>query len=86
MKAIQATGKTSAQLYRERSTPPRWDASIRQAGLNLMLIDLHSEAARDWVRDNVGDEAQYFGDALAVEPRYIGNLVDGMTAAGLSVA
>jgi hypothetical protein len=69
-----------------RITPPRIDARVSFAGQNLALLYLNTEAARDWVRDNVEDTAQFFGGALVVEPRYIGNLVDGLTAAGFSVA
>jgi hypothetical protein len=53
---------------------------------SLTLIRPHTRAARDWIRDNVEDTAHYFGAALAVEPRYVPRLVEGMIAAGLVIA
>jgi hypothetical protein len=42
-------------------------------------------ACQSWLNDNVGEDAQYFGGALMVEPRFLEALVDGMSAANLSV-
>ncbi len=80
-----------------RNVPPTREAHRLQAlrdiagpdfnvsgGGSLYLIHPLSEAARDWLRDNVEDGAQYLGRALAVEHRYIAALVDGMLSAGLS--
>ena len=53
---------------------------------SIVLLHLHTDAARDWVRDNVSDEAQYFGAALVVEPRFVAHLVEGMIASGLVIA
>lgn len=44
-----------------------------------------TQAARDWIADHVDDEAQYWGDALVVEPRYVEALATGMAEAGLTV-
>ena len=61
------------------------DATVENHS-SIALVRLHTRAARDWVRDNVQDDASYFGGALAVEPRYIAPLVEGMIAAGLVIA
>lgn len=61
------------------------DATVEQHG-SLALVRWHTDAARDWIRDNVQDNAQYFGGALVVEPRYVAQLVEGMITAGLVVA
>jgi len=61
------------------------DATVENHG-SIALLRPHTRAARDWVRDNVEDTAHYFGAALAVEPRYVAGLVEGMTAAGLVIA
>lgn len=68
-----------------RNAPTRPDATVENHG-SLALVRWHTDAARDWIRDNMSDEAQYFGAALVVEPRYVGNLVDGMIASGLVIA
>jgi len=60
------------------------DATVENHG-SIALVRPHSRAARDWIRDNVEDTAHYFGAALAVEPRYVAGLVEGMTAAGLVI-
>lgn len=39
----------------------------------------------EWLIDNVGDEALFWGDALVVEPRYVSDLVAGLTEAGFVV-
>lgn len=61
------------------------DATIRHCG-SIVLIKLETEAARDWVRDNVPDDAPYLAASLAVEPRYVDALIDGMQGAGLVIA
>lgn len=61
------------------------DVFICQHG-SIALMRLETENARNWVRDNVSDEAQYFGAALVVEPRYVQAIAEGMVSAGLEVA
>jgi hypothetical protein len=39
----------------------------------------------DWLADHVGEDALFYGDALAVEPRFVAALVDGLVAAGFAV-
>jgi hypothetical protein len=52
----------------------------------LFLFRLNTEKASDWVADNVQPDAQFFGDALVVEPRYARELASGMLADGLEVS
>lgn len=53
---------------------------------SIMLVRPVTGDARDWLEIHVtGDEHQYFGDALVVEPRYILNLVEGIRGDGLTV-
>jgi len=43
-------------------------------------------SAKGWLDESVDtEEAQYFGSALVVEDRYIGDLTDGIFDAGFSV-
>lgn len=60
------------------------DISVENHG-SICLVRTHTRAGRSWIKDNVQDDAQYLGDALAVEPRYLDNLVAGMRADGLVV-
>jgi hypothetical protein len=60
------------------------DAEFSDHG-SMWLVHLYSEAAQDWVASNVADDAQWFGATLAVEPRYVPALAEGMADAGLAV-
>lgn len=53
---------------------------------SLMLFRLHTDRAREWVDEFVSDDAQFFGGALVVEPRYASNLANGMADDGLEIA
>lgn len=44
-----------------------------------------SEAAREWMREHIPDDAQRLGRALMVEPRYADAILDGMAADGLVI-
>jgi hypothetical protein len=41
--------------------------------------------ATEWLHVNVQEDAQWFGGALVVEPRYVANLVDGLSEEGFAV-
>ena len=60
------------------------DVSIENHG-SLILFRLLTPAATDFVDENVSEDAQFLGNALAVEPRYAQNLAEGMIEAGLAV-
>ena len=54
-------------------------------GGTVYLLHLHSREARDWVEQNVRGERQMLGQGLAVEHRYVLDVVLGMRADGLEV-
>lgn len=59
---------------------------IVTGGGTTYLFDPITQRAKDWVNDNVHAEPyQFFGGALAVEHRYIGDLVAGARGDGLNV-
>lgn len=60
------------------------DVSIENHG-SVFLFRLNTQAASGWVADNVQPDAQFFGHALVVEPRYARELAVGMVADGLEV-
>jgi len=60
------------------------DALVENHG-SIFLVRPVSSAAQNWLDENVSDDAQYFGNALAVEHRYISDLVEGMKLDGLAV-
>lgn len=60
------------------------DVTIENHG-SIMLFRLNTDAAEEWVDTYVSDDAQLWGGALVVEPRYAGNLAAGMVDDGLEV-
>lgn len=59
------------------------DFRITYHGTVTLLHPL-TPACREWIDENVATEGwQWFGGGIAVEPRYLDNLVSGMAEAGL---
>ncbi len=50
---------------------------------SISLIEPLTSDAVAWFADNVPDDAQYLGNKLSVEPRYLDDIVAGMEADGL---
>lgn len=63
---------------------PVVDVTVENHG-SLFLFHPQTDAGREWLTDNVDAEAQWFGGALVVEPRYARDLADGLLDAGLEV-
>ncbi len=61
------------------------DVSIANHGSIFLLRPL-TRAASAWFEENIGGDAQWFGRALVVEPRYVGAIVEGLQEVGLEVA
>jgi len=53
---------------------------------SIILVRALTSACEAWLNENVGEESQYFGGALVVEPRYASDLVAGLFEAGFEVA
>ena len=60
------------------------DFSLTDHGSIVVLTPLNNEA-REWLDRSIDDEAQWFGRGLVIEPRYVGDIVDGIIADGLTV-
>ena len=61
------------------------DAVYRPQG-TVDLIEGVSKAGTDWLKKNTRTEPwQWVGNAIAVDPRYAGDVVAGMREAGLKV-
>jgi hypothetical protein len=54
---------------------------------SIYLLKPNTEAAREWVALNIinPEDAQRWGEAVAVEHRYIGDIVEGIRRDGLTV-
>ena len=51
---------------------------------SICLVCPMNAAAREHLAANVSDEAQWWGDELAVEPRYVESLAEALEDAGFS--
>jgi hypothetical protein len=60
------------------------DAFVENHG-TLFLVRPVSSFAREWIHENASEESTWFGNALVVEHRYIGDFVAGMKSDGLAV-
>ena len=54
-------------------------------GGTLYLVESVSDTGAEWMDENLPEDAQTLGKAVAVEHRYIGDIVAGMKADGLVV-
>ena len=62
----------------------RRDVDLALGGLIDLLTPLTPDA-QAWIEANIPDDAPRFGGALAVEPRYAPEIVQGMIEDGLAV-
>lgn len=53
---------------------------------SLWAVQPLTDAARDWLTDNIVGENQWIAGALAVEPRYVEPLLGGITDAGFTIS
>lgn len=61
------------------------DFNVTGGGSVYLLTPL-SRDAREWVSDNLPSDVQRLGNGIAVEHRYISDIIDGIRADGLEVA
>jgi len=59
------------------------DISIVNHG-SIVTVRPLTHAATQWLQDNT--DGMWFGGALVVEPRYVGDLVAGMVEEGMEVS
>jgi hypothetical protein len=60
------------------------DIEVEDHG-SLWLFRPLTKTASTWIDDNVQDAALWFGGALAVEARFVHEMIEGMLADGLEV-
>ena len=57
--------------------------SIENHG-SIVLVRPLTPDVNEWLEENTADEAQWFGGALVVEPRYLEPLVAGLIDEGFA--
>lgn len=55
-------------------------------GGSIILLAPHTEQARDWIRDNIPDDAQTLGNNIAIERRYFEDIYWGIKGDGLTIS
>jgi hypothetical protein len=77
-----------AEALAQRKLPGAvgFDFRVISADSSIILLRPLTQEARNWIHDRVAGERTYFGGNLAVEPRYIIELVTGFIADGLTLA
>ena len=66
------------------SPSPEVDFSIENCG-SVFFVRCGSESARKHLAEFVESDSQWFGNALAVEPRFVGGLVSSLREDGWRV-
>jgi hypothetical protein len=67
------------------SSPPLHPDLLVSGGGTVYLLHPTSRRGRRWIADHIRDDAQCLGSAVAVEHRYIADIVTGAIADGLRV-
>lgn len=60
------------------------DFRLRDSGSIWLLFPV-SDAAKAWIEENIPDDAQWLGKGLAIEARFVDNILGGLAGAGLAV-
>lgn len=60
------------------------DVQVSNQG-SIFLFQPLTKRGSEWIKENVAEDAMYFGTALAVEHRYARDLADVMQGDGLKV-
>lgn len=53
---------------------------------SIVLLKPMSQEAHDWALNHLPEDAQMFGNAYVIEPRYVDDIVAGFTEEGLTYA
>lgn len=51
---------------------------------SFVVLQPLTQDATDWLTAHIGGAAQWYGGGLLVEPRYLGDIVDGIQDEGLT--
>jgi hypothetical protein len=78
-----------AHMRKQLGMPPAakesaMDVKFENHG-SIWLARPLTEAGLTWVKDNIAGDAQWWARGVVVEPRYVADLVHGMTEDGLEV-
>lgn len=52
---------------------------------SLFVLSANTDAGRDWIAENIPEDAMQWGAGIVVEPRYVDDIANGAMADGLTV-
>ena len=81
---MPAGSRMSGTLIEKAKPEPRADVTIEFHG-SIVGIRPNTEPAREWIAENVDEDAPWFGGALVCEPRYLDDIGHAMVSDGLEV-
>lgn len=61
------------------------DVAVLNEG-SIFLFRPNTEAGRNWINDNIADDAIWHNDSLVVEHRFVQDIIDGMIEDGLLIS
>jgi hypothetical protein len=61
------------------------DFTVTDGG-SVCLLTPTTSAARRWLDENIGEDAIYLGRGLAVERRFVDQIIEGIVADGFRVS
>lgn len=61
------------------------DFTVQDEG-TIVLLRATSPAGEAWATENLPDDATAWGDAVVVEHRYIGAIIEGIVGDGLEIS
>jgi len=61
------------------------DFTFTDGGSVCLLTPTTSEARR-WLDENIGEDAMYLGNGLAIERKYVHQIIEGIVADGFRVS
>lgn len=87
IRAIRAGKEPVTHSIFNEALPPYPDFEVIGEGpmTTVYLLRPLTDRGAAWIGENIGPDAQFLGDAVAVEHRYIGDIVQGLQADGLTV-
>jgi hypothetical protein len=60
------------------------DVTVENHG-TIFTFESHTDAGREWIEQNIPEDAQWMGNRLCVEHRYAADIAQGMQNDGLVV-
>jgi hypothetical protein len=63
---------------------PSHDFAVHNEG-SIFLLEPLSDDAQNWIEEHIPGDAQYFGNSVAIEHRYVIDVIDGIHADGYTI-